>query len=191
MRAIRNTARRGSRDPSIANERRSIFNLYQFSFCSCDPIVPLPCVTSIRYQSLKREYLIRFHVERGIVLLSCENSPKASISVFLPLRQGKKKRGGIEETMGSMNAKRRTVFSFSLSLSVSFSLTSHSLFVVIRKKSKRIDRNARNDSFLVPFFSSSSFSSIILTEASSKSVTRVPGRFRTARPTRVYAWCNV
>lgn len=104
---------------------------------------------------------------------------------------GEKKRGGIEETMESMNAKRRTVFSFSFSLFVSFSLTSHSLFVVIRKKSKRIDRNARNDSFLVPFFSSSSFSSIILTEASSKSVTRVPGRFRTARPTRVYAWCNV
>lgn len=65
---------------------------------------------------------------------------------------GEKKRGGIEETMESMNAKRRTVFSFSFSLFVSFSLTSHSLFVVIRKKSKRIDRNARNDSFLVPFF---------------------------------------
>lgn len=44
-------------------------------------------------------------------------------------------------------------------------------------------------SFFLTFFRSF-ISRRNVTEASSKSVTRVPWRFRTARLTRVYAWCK-
>lgn len=151
MRAIRNTARRGSRDPSIANEHRSIFTFISFPSVHATRSYHSP-VTSIRYQSLKREYLICFRVERGTVPLSCsmQKQSESFDQCFSSSSTGEKKRRGRGNDGIDEREETNSLFFLSLSLFLYLSLIPCSS--LIRKKSKRIDRNARNDSFLVPFF---------------------------------------
>lgn len=128
VRAIRNTARRGSRDPSIANEHRSIFTFISFPSVHATRSYHSP-VTSIRYQSLKREYLICFRVERGTVPLSCsmQKQSESFDQCFSSSSTGEKKRRGRGNDRIDEREETNSLFFLSLSLSVSFS---HSLFVV-------------------------------------------------------------
>lgn len=118
MRAIRNTARRGSRDPSIANEHRSIFTFISFPSVHATRSYHSP-VTSIRYQSLKREYLICFRVERGTVPLSCsmQKQSESFDQCFSSSSTGEKKEEGSRKRWDRWT--RRDEQSF-LSLSLSF-----------------------------------------------------------------------